>query len=82
MLSVDGKYFFFARNGPSVPFAFQGNSFSEMIGRLRTPKSGYGCLYWVDAEFVYELHPRLGRWFFHVHRMPYDAKMTFGSPFS
>lgn len=58
-LSPDGNYFFFARNGPSESFSFQGNSYGDLLGRLRGPENGYGCLYWVDAEVIYDLHPQL-----------------------
>jgi Tol biopolymer transport system component len=61
MLSPDGKYVFFARNGPAEAFSFRGSSFTDLLGRLRGPENGYGCLYWVDAEVVYEVHPRLRR---------------------
>jgi Tol biopolymer transport system component len=61
MLSPDGMYFFFARNGPAEPFSFHGGSFADLLGHLRGPENGYGCLYWVDAEVVYQQHPRLRR---------------------
>lgn len=61
LLSPDGRYFFFARNGPSEAFAFRGGSYAGLLARLREPENGYGCLYWVDASVLYDVHPDLRR---------------------
>jgi len=54
-VSPDGKYFFFARNGPRDPFSYKGQSYSDLIRLYRSHRNGYGCLYWMDAAFIKNL---------------------------
>jgi len=61
MLSPDGRYFFFSRNGPAESFSLPAGSYDELLRRLRGPENGYGCLYWVDASVIFEQHPELRR---------------------
>ena len=52
MISPDGQYFFFARNGPERPFSYGGHSFPGLLEAFRGPENGYGSIYWVDIRAI------------------------------
>lgn len=56
-VSFDGKYLFFTsdRNYPAE--MYKGKNFSELIEMLKSPRNGYGTLYWADAKIIDELRP-------------------------
>lgn len=57
MISPDGKYLFFATNGPEDPSVYKGKSYAELMNLFKSYRNGYGTLYWVDAGIIEDLKP-------------------------
>jgi Tol biopolymer transport system component len=52
MISPDGKYLFFATNGPEDASIYKGKSYIELINLFKSYRNGYGTHYWVEASFL------------------------------
>ena len=57
MISPDGKYLFFATNGPEDPSIYKGKSYAQLMNLFKSYRNGYGTHYWVEAEFLKTLKP-------------------------
>ena len=57
MISLDGKYLFFATNGPEDPSTYKGKSYAELMNLFKSYRNGYGTHYWVASKFLEELRP-------------------------
>lgn len=56
-VSFDGKRLFFSSDRNYPTDMYKGKSYSELIEMLKSPRNGYGTLYWVDAKVIYDLKP-------------------------
>jgi len=54
-VSFDGKYLFFSSDRNYPTDMYKGKSYSELIEMLKSPRNGYGTLYWVDASIIEKL---------------------------
>lgn len=57
MISPDGKYLFFATNGPEDASVYQGKPYTDLINLFKSYRNGYGTHYWVEAKIIEHLKP-------------------------
>ncbi|UCG62318.1 MAG: PD40 domain-containing protein [Candidatus Zixiibacteriota bacterium] len=57
-VSADGKFLFYTSFITWEPEAYKGKTYQELINLYQSPKNGTGTLYWVDADFVWQLREK------------------------
>jgi len=57
-VTLDGKYLFFTSDRNYPEGMYKGKNYSELIEMLKSPRNGYGTLYWVDARIIEEFRTK------------------------